>query len=384
MTALLHIIGGILAVLLLFFLAIMIHEFGHFIAARRLGFKVDAFSICFGPALWKKVVDGVEYRIGCIPLGGYVALPQLDPSSMNVIQGGAGKGAGKNGKPANAEDPKAGGAVARQDAPPPMPAWRRIVVAVAGPAGNIALAAALAIAIAALAPQSDFGGQGTTVGAVTGKRAEECGIHTGDEIVAIGDQPVAFWSDIVVECHLAGDTDSGIAATVRRDGSELTLTLPLERDESSGFVGLDGISPLRETEIASIAGDSPASRSRLAKGDRVLSINGTAPASPSEAVALVRAAGTNAVAVCVARSGSDAPVMVEITPEFDAVLGRHVLGVVFADPASSIPQWMTYRSPWKQLSSDAKSIFRMLRALVAPKTPGEQKRAASGMGGPGG
>lgn len=69
---------AIVACILLFSLAVFIHEFGHFLAARIFGLRVDRFSIGFGPALWKKTVGGVEYRISAIPFGGYVALPQLE------------------------------------------------------------------------------------------------------------------------------------------------------------------------------------------------------------------------------------------------------------------------------------------------------------------
>ena len=66
-------VGYIIACILLFSFAIFIHEFGHFIVAKYLGFKVEVFSIGFGPALWKKTIKGVEYRISAIPFGGYVA-----------------------------------------------------------------------------------------------------------------------------------------------------------------------------------------------------------------------------------------------------------------------------------------------------------------------
>jgi len=72
---------------LLFGLTIFVHEFGHFIAAIKLGLVVETFSIGFGPAIWKKKHKGVLYKIGCIPFGGYVALPQLDPGAMEGIQG---------------------------------------------------------------------------------------------------------------------------------------------------------------------------------------------------------------------------------------------------------------------------------------------------------
>ena len=61
--------GYILLCLFLFGFSIAIHEFGHFIVALKLGYRVDRFSIGFGPAIWKRKWHGVEYRISWIPLG---------------------------------------------------------------------------------------------------------------------------------------------------------------------------------------------------------------------------------------------------------------------------------------------------------------------------
>src|SRR5271154_854992 len=77
-------------VVLLFNLLIGVHELGHFLAARWRGLKVDRFAIWFGKPVWKKKIGGVEYALGWIPAGGYVALPQM--ASMEIIEG-------KNGKP---------------------------------------------------------------------------------------------------------------------------------------------------------------------------------------------------------------------------------------------------------------------------------------------
>ena len=118
---------AIVACILLFSFAIFIHEFGHFLAAKLLGFQVDTFSIGFGPALWKKKIKGVEYRISAIPFGGYVALPQLDPAGTAGVQGSKTEG--------DEEDEKTDAAP-----PAPMAEWKKIVVAFAGPFGNIVLA----------------------------------------------------------------------------------------------------------------------------------------------------------------------------------------------------------------------------------------------------
>ena len=67
----------IAAVVLLFGCAVFVHEFGHYWVARRLGMKVEAFAIGFGPKIWGWTKDGIEYSVRWIPAGGYVKLPQM-------------------------------------------------------------------------------------------------------------------------------------------------------------------------------------------------------------------------------------------------------------------------------------------------------------------
>ena len=74
-------------VLALFNLLIVVHEVGHFLAARWRGLYIEKFGIWFGKPLWKKTIKGVEYSLGSLPFGGFVALPQLAP--MDIIEGKA-------------------------------------------------------------------------------------------------------------------------------------------------------------------------------------------------------------------------------------------------------------------------------------------------------
>src|SRR5213075_681626 len=106
-----------LEVLLLFNLLIFVHELGHFLAAKWRGLKIDRFAIWFGKPIWKKKIDGVEYALGWIPAGGYVALPQM--ATMEAIEG---KGE-SSGQPL-----------------PPISALDKIIVAVAGPLFSFLLA----------------------------------------------------------------------------------------------------------------------------------------------------------------------------------------------------------------------------------------------------
>src|SRR5947207_15946049 len=74
-------------VLALFNLLIVVHELGHFLAARRRGLYIEKFGVWFGKPLWKKTINGVQYSLGSMPFGGYVTLPQLAP--MDIIEGKA-------------------------------------------------------------------------------------------------------------------------------------------------------------------------------------------------------------------------------------------------------------------------------------------------------
>ena len=77
---------SVLMIALFFGGSIFIHELGHFWMAKKRGVKVDRFSIGFGPAIFKWTgKDGVEYRLSWLPLGGYVALPQL--ADMRGLEG---------------------------------------------------------------------------------------------------------------------------------------------------------------------------------------------------------------------------------------------------------------------------------------------------------
>src|SRR6202008_3722214 len=77
----------LLEVLILFNLLIVVHELGHFLAARWRGLYVEKFGVWFGKPLWKKKINGVQYSLGSLPFGGFVALPQLAP--MAIIEGKA-------------------------------------------------------------------------------------------------------------------------------------------------------------------------------------------------------------------------------------------------------------------------------------------------------
>ena len=80
-------VGYIAVCVLAFSASIAIHELGHFIVALKLGYRVERFSIGFGPAICKRVWRGVEYRLSWIMLGGYVSIPDVDPEGTRALEG---------------------------------------------------------------------------------------------------------------------------------------------------------------------------------------------------------------------------------------------------------------------------------------------------------
>ena len=204
-------IGAIVACILLFSFAIFIHEFGHFIVAKWFGLCVERFSIGFGPALWKKTIGGVEYRISAIPFGGYVSLPQLDPEGTRALEGGDSDDAPKY-----------------KEATPLV----RIAVAFAGPFGNIVLAVILALVLAAV-PGARFGEMPAEIGdVVPDGPAAVGGILPGDRVLSVNGHAVGSWTEMQTEVQIAGLKAAEFV--VARGGTNVTLSVTAKRDEASG------------------------------------------------------------------------------------------------------------------------------------------------------
>jgi regulator of sigma E protease len=169
MTTALAIGASILAISLL----IVIHEAGHYFAARRFGMGVERFSIGFGPVLFALRRGETEFAVSALPLGGYVKISGMAPGEAEA-----------------SSDRRL---FANQAA------WRRFLVILAGPAMNylaaIAVAWALLATVGLRAPDpSPIVGE-----LVPGMPAETAGLRPGDRIAAVAGKPVASWAELVAE-----------------------------------------------------------------------------------------------------------------------------------------------------------------------------------------
>src|ERR1043165_9630259 len=153
----------LLEVLLLFNLLIVVHEVGHFLAARWRGLYIEKFGIWFGKPLWKKTINGVQYSLGSLPFGGFVALPQLAP--MEIIEG------------------KADTDRARL---PKISALDKIIVAIAGPFFSLLLALCFAAVVWAVGHPVGEGDSTTVIGYVLpDSPAQKVGLQPGDKILSV-------------------------------------------------------------------------------------------------------------------------------------------------------------------------------------------------------
>jgi regulator of sigma E protease len=187
----------ILEVLVIFNLLIVVHEVGHFLAARWRGLYVEKFGVWFGKPLWKKKINGVQYSLGTLPFGGFVALPQLAP--MDIIEGKAD---------------------VDRDQLPPISAVDKIIVAVAGPFFSVLLAFVFAVIVWIVGYPVSEADATTVIGYImSDSPAAKAGLQPGDKILEVDGKHVT---------RFLGMNDSVSWAVVRSEGE--TVPVKFERD----------------------------------------------------------------------------------------------------------------------------------------------------------
>ena len=329
--------------------SIFVHELGHFWVAKKRGVKVERFSIGFGPAIFKWVgKDGVEYRLSWLPLGGYVALPQL--ADMRGLEG----------------EPSA------ETAALPSPGYTtRMLVFGAGAFMNIVFAFALATILWQVGMPANADTQRTKIGYVapTIKLADgrdvpspaaAAGIRPGDFITEVDGNEVRTWDEMRQMLFTgSGRTSSGepqALITVKRGAETLVLTArPILTGEEQ--MRTLGVSPWQELKIAELAADSAAAQAGLKVGDRLAAMDGVALTSFGPFGEALRAAAGRPVALEVERAGQVVPVTLQVPAKDKLAEG---LGISFDAEVILI-----HPTPWKQISDNARMTVRTFSSLLS-------------------
>ena len=373
---LLRFVGVLFLALMILNVMILVHEWGHFLAARWRGLKVEKFQIWFGKPIWKKTVNGVQYGLGCIPMGGFVALPQMAP--MEAIEG-------------SADGPK--------EPLPPISPLDKIIVAFAGPLFSFLLALFFACIVWQIGRPIDEAANPTRIGFVDPKgAAAAAGLKAGDTIRKIDGTPVVRWHGAVesVQWAIVSSPHDDIQFEVERQGESGLVTVPvkaprraqLEDEEKKNATGgffrqaMDsllsrppirqvGIFPQEPPIISALVPNSPAERAGLQRDDLILSLNGKPVPHMMDAVLTIQEARGKPIEFLIQRGSEQKTLVitpqVPTKPESLAKEQKAITGIVEWGTARDKNE-RSYVNPFTQVTEVAISMKNTFAALFDRRT----------------
>ncbi len=282
-------IYAILSVTLVLGIMIFVHEWGHFMAAKLAGIRVEVFSFGFGPRLFGVKRGDTDYRLSALPFGGYVRM-----AGDNPIEERTGADYEFLSKPR----------------------WVRVLIACAGPAMNLLLAFVIFWGIFWIVgtPSEEYRRETATVAAVqqtsnTQAAVTPSGITAGDQIVAVNGKKTPTWGKVYAQVE---DLQPGanVAVTVLRNGAEQTFDgkMPAPPATVESLFGYPLLPPVADE----VGIGTPADRAGLKDGDKILSMDGTPIVTWGQLVDRIRHSDGNPINFTVERAGQTVPIA--ITP----------------------------------------------------------------------
>lgn len=269
-------------------LLIFVHELGHFIVAKKIGVRVLAFSLGFGPPILRKKIGDTDYRLSLFPLGGYVKLA------------GEQEGEERSGAEWEFMSKKPG---------------QRALVLVAGVAFNTILAFIAFIIAFRIGVPFVTAEIGRTI---PGWPAWESGIKAGDKILKINSISNPDFEDIFIAVAL-NNSSEGVKLEVEREGKIFNVNVVPRYDPTNGIQRI-GIVPATTLEIDKIfafdGADSPAQKGGLRIGDKLIAVNGKPVSTENDFREIEEANPGKELILTVLRDGEE--IDLKVTPSFVA------------------------------------------------------------------
>jgi regulator of sigma E protease len=307
---------------------ILIHEWGHFIAARMFGVRVDVFSIGFGPRLFGWKSGHTDYRISIIPLGGYVRMAGQDPTDIDSSsRWSSNRAAAEAEAPGKVMDTVQTAAETALRLPPTdlgehatgspdelmsKPRWQRAVISAAGPAVNLVFPILLLTVyfVAIGIPYPVFEDKPVVVTAVpANSAAAHAGLAAGDRVVAINGEQNPDWTE-AAKLVTAAEPNSKISVEVDSAGQKRTLEIPVGAQKDTEQ--LLGFAPMKAV-LEDVAPGMPASRGGLKEGDVIVAVDGQPIQWWGQFTERVRGSGGKALSLDIERKGQ--PIHLVVTPQ---------------------------------------------------------------------
>jgi len=339
----------LLEVLILFNLLIVVHELGHFLAARWRGLYIEKFGVWFGRPLWKKTINGVQYSLGSLPFGGFVALPQLAP--MDIIEGKADLDRAKL---------------------PKISALDKIIVAVAGPLFSLLLALFFAGVVWVVGHPVSESDSTTIIGYVMpDSPAQKVGLQPGDKILEVDGKPVRRFLGMndSVSWDVVRSEGDKIPVKFQRDGSVRTVWVEPFKAETRGWrrksVRQLLIFPAETAIIDKVEPNTPAAAAGLRPRDIIRGFNQTPIYNPIGLLEYISKHPNDQLVLQVEREGTSFDVHVKPTllPTEGEMKPR--IGI----------QWDTtgkmsigHPNPIEQIYDSVTSTLKTIGAVASPKS----------------
>lgn len=274
------------------FILVLVHELGHFLAAKLFGMRVERFSIGFPPRVFGKQIGDTDYCISATPLGGYVKISGMIDESMDTEQ--------------LAEEPKSWEYRSK-------PVWQRIIVIVAGVVFNMILAVFIYAGILmtygeANIPVANIKG----IYVEQGSLPDQLGFVSGDKPVGVNGKSVTYFNELLSPAEI---TRGDVSYTVIRDGQEVVISIPsdfMDRlNKERSFIELTQALP---PVVGSVVAGSSADKAGLAQGDTIQEVDGQVIGFWSELTTIIRAS-EGSLDFSITRAGVDTVIAVTPNPD---------------------------------------------------------------------
>lgn len=337
----------ILAFILVLGVLIILHEAGHFVAARAVGARVEVFSVGFGRRLFGVVRGDTDYRVSLIPFGGYVRVVGLGPDESDVTSAG--------------------------DAPEDelLPRWKRAFILVAGPVANVVAAVAfLGVAFMIGVEVPRYRSAPPEVGWVEpDSPAAEAGIRPGDLVVALDGTRIESWRQLELETAIRKADGRSVEIEISRDGERLRLPVVLEAVSRYRF-GYSGLLPPIEPVVVRLQPGGRAERAGVEEGDRILSVNGEPVDQFYDLIRLISPHPEETVTLMVERDGAVVPLEVVAQD----VGGEGKIGIALEFPAQlrRLPPGQALVAGWHETVRMTRETFRVIGKLLTLQAPMSQ------------
>jgi len=335
---------------------IVLHEGGHFLAARAFGIKVEKFYLFFdawGFKLFSFTYKEVEYGIGWLPLGGYVKIAGMVDESMDT----------------------------EAMALPPQPwefrskpAWQRLIVMLGGVTVNIILGIFIFWMLTYKYGETYIPNNQLKFGIAPGIVGEQMGLQGGDKIVAINGNKVERFDELRSSKVLIDEAN----ITILRNGENKIIDVPADILNSIADASpADFISPRMKAEIDSVIVGGYAAKAGFLKGDLILSVNGESAIFFDQLKTVLTAQKNQTVQVTALRNGGvfTLPVMVSGEGTIGFVVKPMVIktqtqefGFLAALPAGTSKAWGSFIDGAKGFGKIFRGEVRADKALSGPIT----------------